>query len=55
MVKLIKDALCLYNTGWSERSAWWTYETTQITFTKNELSQRYEKIGYVDISELSKL
>ena len=49
------DALCLYNTGWSERSAWWTYETTQITFTKNELSQRYEKIGYVDISELSKL
>ncbi len=49
------DALCLYNTGWSERSAWWAYETTQITFGKNELSQRYEKIGHVDISELSKL
>ena len=49
------DALCLYNTGWSEGSAWWTYSTTQITFTKSELSQRYEKIGHVDISELDKL
>ena len=49
------DALCLYNTGWSEGSAWWTYGTTQITFTKSELSQRYKKIGHIDISELDKL
>ena len=49
------DALCLYNTGWSEGSAWWTYGTTQITFWKSELSQRYEKIGHIDISELDKL
>jgi hypothetical protein len=49
------DALCLYNTGWSEGSAWWTYSTTQITFTKSELSQRYKKIGHIDISELDKL
>lgn len=48
-------ALCLYNTGWSERSAWWTYCTTYITFRKSELSQRYEKIGHIDISELDKL
>lgn len=48
-------ALCLYNTGWSEKSAWWTYDVTQATITKNELDQRYKKIGHVDISELDKL
>jgi hypothetical protein len=49
------DALCLYNTGWSEVSAWWTYGITQATFRKSELSQRYKKIGHIDISELDKL
>lgn len=48
-------ALCLYNTGWSDESAWYTYGITQATFYKKELSQRYEKIGHIDISELSKL
>lgn len=48
-------ALCLYNTGWSDESAWYTYGITQATFYKKELSQRYEKIGHIDISELTKL
>lgn len=48
-------ALCLYNIGWSDESAWYTYGITQATFYKKELSQRYEKIGHIDISELTKL
>ena len=49
------ETLCLYKTGWSEVACWWTYDTTQIGFPKDDPECEYEKIGYLDMSELIKL
>lgn len=50
-------ANCLYNAGWSEGTGGYIYDTIQITFYADNdfIEHRYEKIGHVDISELSKL
>ena len=49
------ETRCLYNDGYSEEMAWYRYNTTQITFHMEDFTERYNKIGHVDISELTKL